>query len=92
MIIRLGKLSSSVLTGIILPLRLLRSTPSGYHGILSVHVLNGLIQHVSHRLQVVLVNGKKEFSRLELVGECSDQDFVIGFVNQKGLLVEMSHI
>lgn len=57
-----------------------------------VHVLSGLVQHVSHRLQAVLVDGKKEFSQLELVGECSDQDFVVGFVNQKGLIVEMSHV
>ena len=78
--------------GIVLPFRFLCSAPVGYHGILIIHVFNGLVQHVSQHLQVVLVDGEKEFSRLELVGECSDQDFVVDLVNQKGLLVETSHV
>ena len=70
----------------------LRSAPSCYHGVFSVHLLRGLVQHVSHHLRVILVDGKKKFLGLESIGESLDQDFVIDFVNQKVLFIDPSYI
>ena len=70
----------------------LRSAPSCYHGVFSVHVLRGLVQHVSHHLRVIFVDGKKKFLGLESIGESRDQDFVVSFVNQKGLFIDLSYI
>lgn len=75
-----------------MPFSFLQSAPSCYHGVFSVHVLRGLLQHVSHRLWVILVDGKKKFLGLESIGESRDQDFVIGFVNQNGLFIDPSYI
>lgn len=70
----------------------LRSTPSCYHGVFGVHVLRGLVQHVSHHLLVILVDGNKKFLRLESIGESCDQDFVVGFINQKGHFIDPGYI
>ena len=61
-------------------------------GVFSVHVLHGLIQQVSHHLQVILIDGKKKFLGLESIGESREQDFVIDLVNQKGLFIDPSYI
>lgn len=66
--------------------------PSGNHGIFSIHMLHGLIQHIGHYLWVILVDGEEELSGLQLVGEHGDQNFVVGFIDQKGLLVKACHI
>ena len=47
-------------------------TPSGLHGIFDIHVLGGSVQHVCHRLRVMLVDEKEEFSRAQPVGEGYD--------------------
>ena len=39
---------------------------------------------------VILVDGKKKFLGLESIGESCDQDFVVDFVNQKGLFIDPS--
>ena len=67
--------------GIIMLLSLLWSAPSSNHDILSIHILRGLVQHVIHGLRVVLVNQEQELPELEFVGEGSDQDLIIGFVD-----------
>lgn len=36
--------------------------------------------------------GEKKLSGLESVGESHDQDLIFGFINQKSLFVESSHI
>lgn len=55
-------------------------------------MLHGLIQHIGHYLWVILVDGEEELSGLQLVGEHDDQNFVVGFIDQKGLLVKACHI
>ena len=50
---------------ILLPFPLLRLAPSGNHGVLYIHVFSSFVQHVDHRLRVVLVDGEKEFSLLK---------------------------
>ena len=70
----------------------LRSAPSCYHGVFSVHLLHGLVQCVSHHPRFILVDGKKKFLGLKSIGESRDQDFVIDFVNQKGLFIDPSYI
>ena len=39
---------------------------------------------------VILVDGKKKFLGLESIGESCDQDFVVDFINQKGLKLSSS--
>lgn len=55
-------------------------------------MLHGLIQHIGHYLWVILVDGEEELSGLQLAGEHGDQNFVVGFIDQKGLLVKACHI
>lgn len=51
---------------------LLWLVPSGNRGIFNIRVLRGLVQHIGHRLRVVLVDGEEELSRLQPVSECGD--------------------
>ena len=67
--------------GIVLPFSLLQPTPSGNHCIFSIYVLHGLVQHIGHCLWVILIDREEELSRLQPVGECSDENLVVGFVN-----------
>ena len=59
-----------------MPFPLLRSAPLGDHYIFGIHVFRGLAQYIDHRLQVVLVDREKELSKLQPIGECSDESFV----------------
>lgn len=66
--------------------------PSGYHGVFGIHTLSSYVQHVCHRLWVVLVNKEEEFSGAKSISEGCDQHLIIYFVDQKGFLVESSLI
>ena len=66
--------------------------PSGYHGVLNIHVFCNSVQHICHGFRILLVDGKEKISRLESIGESCDQDLTVGFINQKGFFVKPSYI
>ena len=55
--------------------------PLGDYCISGIHVLHGFVQDIDPHLWIVLVDREEELSRLQPVGECSDENLVVGFVN-----------
>ena len=73
-------------------LSFLWSALSRNYGILSIHVLCGLVQHVNLDLRIILVNKEQQLSRSKSIGKGRDQDFLIGYIDQQCLLIEPSDI
>ena len=55
--------------------------PLGDYCISGIHVLHGFVQDIDPHLWIILVDREEELSRLQPVGECSDENLVVGFVN-----------
>ena len=70
---------------------LLRSALSSNYGILYIHILRGLVQHVSHGYWVVLVYREQELLGLESVGEGSDQESSASSISSAFLLNRVTY-